>query len=407
MSIRIFVSYRREDIGIAGRICDRLQKRFGKKSIFFDIEAIAPGAAFPADIHAALDECKVFLAIIGPHWAETDGAGQQKLFDDDDWVRTEIEGALNRGIGIIPVPVDRVTVPHADELPASIRRFAEYHEARINLDLDFDAHMKRLVRSIEDHLGWAYRIRRYWPIAGYSAAALAVGLFYLLRDPLLAEFQAARVRSAIASCNIKFAVDCAKDGGVSGSDEALAGLKSCKNSELYRSDNALLQWIDVWTTSVYSFAPGGGGPGGGLDDDVLKAGGWGDWYFSLVQFKLPPLKGRPNFASMALYSKTDQLTGVRIEVDQIIKEWSFPKGDRLWWKDRPGARAMTIEPLPAPGQDRWYLIDLTKLIQQWFDGKSPNYGIQIRPASNFGSLVVFASSDAPDKNKIPYLIFCS
>jgi hypothetical protein len=196
-------------------------------------------------------------------------------------------------------------------------------------------------------------------------------------------------------------------GGIAGLEEALAGLKGCRNSELYRSDNAMLQWIDVWTTSVYSFAPGGGGPGGGLDDDVLKAGGWGDWYFTLIQFKLPALRGRPTFAGIALYSKTDQLSSVRIEVDQIIHQWSFPKGDRLWWKDRPGARAMTIEPLPAPTQDRWYLIDLTKVAQQWFEGKAANFGIQIRPASNFGSLVIFVSSDAADKSKIPYLIVCS
>jgi short subunit dehydrogenase-like uncharacterized protein len=65
----IFVSYRREDIGIAGRICDRLRKRFGKKSVFFDQGGIRPGVPFPTDIRAALNECKVFLAIIGPYWA--------------------------------------------------------------------------------------------------------------------------------------------------------------------------------------------------------------------------------------------------------------------------------------------------------------------------------------------------
>jgi hypothetical protein len=39
---------------------------------------------------------------------------------------------------------------------------------------------------------------------------------------------------------------------------------------------------DIWTTSVYSYAPGGAGPGGGLADDVLKVGGWGDLYYSLL-----------------------------------------------------------------------------------------------------------------------------
>jgi hypothetical protein len=402
----IFVSYRREDIGITGRICDRLRTGFGKESIFFDQEGIRPGAPFPSEIRAALDRCKAFLAIIGPHWAGTVGPNHEVLFEQNDWVRHEIEAALDKNIPIMPVTVDRTPMPHAAELPANIRRFADYQACHVSSDADFDAQIQRLVRSIEDLLPWRYRVRRYAPMAGYLAAALLL-LLYLLRDPLLAAFQATRTRGAIAACGVEFAVDCAKDGGVSGSEEALAGLRSCTNSELYRSDNALLQWIDVWTTSVYSYAPGGGGPGGGLDDDVLKAGGWGDWYFTLIQFKLPAPSGRPTFAGIALYSKTDQLSSVRLEVDQIIHQWSFPKGDRLWWKDRPGARAMTIEPLPAPTQDRWYLIDLTKLAQQWSEGKAANYGIQIRPASNFGSLVVFVSSDAADKSKIPYFISCS
>lgn len=403
---RIFVSYRREDIGITGRICDRLRARFGKKSIFFDQEGIRPGAPFPTEIRIALDVCEVFLAIIGPNWAGTIGPNHEVLFEHNDWVRREIEAALDRGIPIIPVTVDHTPMPNAAQFPANVRRFAEYQASHISSDADFGAQIKRLIRSIEDCLPWKYRVRRHLPMLGLLAAAVLLVL-YLVRDPLLAEFRAARTRAAIAACGVEFALACATNGGLSGSEEALVGLRSCRDSELYRSDNSILQWIDVWTTSVYSFAPGGGGPGGGLDDDVLKAGGWGDWYFTLVQFKLPALRGRPTFAGMALYSKTDQLTSVRLEVDQIIRQWSFPKGDRLWWKDRPGARAMTIEPLPAPTQDRWYLIDLTKIAQQWFDGKAENYGIQIRPASNFGSLVVFVSSDAADKSKIPYLVFCS
>jgi hypothetical protein len=262
--------------------------------------------------------------------------------------------------------------------------------------------VKGLLRSITLRVGDT--ISRRWPISAVLAIAAAGVVFYLFRG---AEFEAARTRSAIESCAAELTIRCAKEGGIFGSEDALEELRRCKSSELYRSDDTLLQWIDVWTTSVYSYAPGGGGPGGGLDDDVLKAGGWGDWYFTLIQFKLPPLRARPTFAGMALYSKTDEMASVRIEVDQIIRQWSFPKGDRLWWKDRPGARAMTIQPLPAPQQNRWYLIDITKLAQQWLEGKSANYGLQIRPASNFGSLVVFVSSDAADKSKIPYIIFCT
>ena len=33
---------------------------------------------------------------------------------------------------------------------------------------------------------------------------------------------------------------------------------------------------DIWTTSVFCYCPGGGGPGGGLNDHELVVGGWAD-----------------------------------------------------------------------------------------------------------------------------------
>jgi hypothetical protein len=46
--------------------------------------------------------------------------------------------------------------------------------------------------------------------------------------------------------------------------------------------------MDIWTTSVFSYDPDThfDGIGGGLNDDRLIVGGWGDWYYSLLQFDL-------------------------------------------------------------------------------------------------------------------------
>jgi hypothetical protein len=50
----IFVSYRREDsAAAAGRICDRLQRSYGKKSVFFDIGSIPIADDFTAKISTA------------------------------------------------------------------------------------------------------------------------------------------------------------------------------------------------------------------------------------------------------------------------------------------------------------------------------------------------------------------
>ena len=174
---------------------------------------------------------------------------------------------------------------------------------------------------------------------------------------------------------------------------------------MIRSDESWLGWKDIWTTSVYSFQPGGGGPGGGKDDEVLKVGGWGDWYFTLIWFGMPSTGHKPQFAAIALYSKDNEDASVPLAVDRIIHRWDFPKGGTLWWKDRPGHRAITTDPLPAPKREQWYIIDITLIVKDWLDGKAENFGIRLRPSHQFGSFVIFASSDEPDKTKIPRLIF--
>src|SRR5262249_54949902 len=66
---------------------------------------------------------------------------------------------------------------------------------------------------------------------------------------------------------------------------------------------------DIWTTSVYSYAPGGGGPGGGLADDLLKVGGWGDEYRSLLQFDLTGAPTVATSAVLTLYNIRDNGPG--------------------------------------------------------------------------------------------------
>src|ERR1017187_789176 len=44
---KVFISYRRHDAGIAGRVYDRLTPVFGGRAVFMDVDSIDPGANFP------------------------------------------------------------------------------------------------------------------------------------------------------------------------------------------------------------------------------------------------------------------------------------------------------------------------------------------------------------------------
>jgi hypothetical protein len=405
----IFISYRRDDTkAISGRVFDRLIGQFGEDSVFMDIENIPPGSNFHDHIESVLRRCDVLLAVIGPKWAGAEGEARSRIQDPDDLVRIEIETALRQGKVVVPLLVERAPMPAA-ALPPSLARLAEIHAAELDSGRNFTVDMNRLIRSIEQRsgLGHAIALKRH-ALAAVILATLGFGAIYALLFSRLdnADDEATRTQAAVETCNAELTLRCLQNGGAFGSSNTLARLRDCKDATVVRADAASLRWKDVWTTSVYSFAPGGGGPGGGRDDDELKVGGWGDWYFSLIQFDLPPTQRRPRLAAIVLYSQPSEGASVGLEVDRIIQRWDFPKGDRLWWKDRPGVRAVTTESLPAPRRQQWYVIDLSALVQEWFDGKSSNYGIQIRPVSNFGSFVAFTSSDASDKSKSPRLVFC-
>ena len=148
---KIFLSYRRDDSeGIAGRIFERLETKFGKNRVFMDIESISPGTDFRDYLHQNINECGVFLAVIGKHWLSAhDNQDARRLDNPDDFVRIEIETALSRQIPVIPVLLGKTMIPKPDELPSSLQSLAYRQASIVDLGRDFDFHVTRLIYDIE------------------------------------------------------------------------------------------------------------------------------------------------------------------------------------------------------------------------------------------------------------------
>jgi hypothetical protein len=139
----IFVSYRRDDTQSAtGRLCDKLQERFGVDRVFHDIESIEAGEDFAATITAKIAASSIVLVMIGRHWLDATGpGGRPRLFDPGDYVCLEIAAALEREIPVIPVLVEGALMPPAAALPARIEALAgrqahEITEQRWQYDSD-------------------------------------------------------------------------------------------------------------------------------------------------------------------------------------------------------------------------------------------------------------------------------
>jgi hypothetical protein len=126
---KIFISYRRDDAASeASSIRDKLVEKFGKNNVFMDVDDLVPGRRFDEELAEALDECGVFLAVIGPNWLSQLKA--KASAGEHDYVREEIRTALQRRVALIPVRVGiesrMPALPTQRDLPQDIRDLAMY-----------------------------------------------------------------------------------------------------------------------------------------------------------------------------------------------------------------------------------------------------------------------------------------
>jgi hypothetical protein len=143
------ISYRRSDSGaITGRIFDRLVARYGTGAVFRDIDSIPYGVDFRKHVSTALDASDIVLAVVGPQWVGRQADGN-RIDDDTDTVRLEVETALRKSVPLIPVLVLGAVMPGPDELPESLRDFAYRNAIHIDAGQDFDMHMARLGQAVD------------------------------------------------------------------------------------------------------------------------------------------------------------------------------------------------------------------------------------------------------------------
>jgi hypothetical protein len=130
----VFISYRREDTGAYARLLKAfLGEHLPGTHVFMDQDSIEAGTNLTEVIESAVGSSVVFIALIGRQWlTSVDDYGQRRLDDPDDYVRSEIQAALQRRVRVIPVLVDGARVPRPQQLPNDLRQLARLHALKMN-----------------------------------------------------------------------------------------------------------------------------------------------------------------------------------------------------------------------------------------------------------------------------------
>jgi hypothetical protein len=97
----------------------------------------------------AVGACDVLLALVGERWLTiTNQDGKRRVDNPDDFVRLEIEAALQRNVRVIPILVDGAAMPRAEELPPSLAGMVHRHALELS-PTRFEFDTNRLLRVLD------------------------------------------------------------------------------------------------------------------------------------------------------------------------------------------------------------------------------------------------------------------
>jgi hypothetical protein len=173
---KIFVSYRRDDApGDARSIYERLERSFGERNVFMDVDQLLAGQRFDRELDKALAKCDVLIAVIGARWMDL--LSEHAQHGKRDYVRDEIAAALQRDIIVIPVMMGRETnmppLPLAEELPENIRDLVLYQKHNIAHE-SFGRDAAHLIAALQYLLRERRGPRPWRAIAVTGASGLAL-----------------------------------------------------------------------------------------------------------------------------------------------------------------------------------------------------------------------------------------
>jgi formylglycine-generating enzyme required for sulfatase activity len=118
------------------------------------VDGIPPGVNWKRYLRESVESCALLLVVIGKDWLDMRdaGTGERRLEQAVDFVRFEIETALQRGIPIIPLFLNGLNGLPAHRLPSSIIELADYEGMQVRRLPDFTTDMERLHRAIDRFL---------------------------------------------------------------------------------------------------------------------------------------------------------------------------------------------------------------------------------------------------------------
>lgn len=139
---------------------------------------------------------------------------------------------------------------------------------------------------------------------------------------------------------------------------------------------------DTWWSSYYDH-----GSNHFVSDDKLRVGGWGDYYWSALQFDLSSLPKLAKKVELRMTLFDTEGTATAMDVFAITSGWDEVTG----WVGTLGTQYFTTTPVPPKSGE--FVLDITELYNKWQSGTLTNYGLVFKPLGVNHQFNEFRSSD--------------
>ena len=140
MSRSVFISYRRDGGEFTGKVLyDTLRER--GYNVFFDVESMNSGR-FDRQIFDTIDKCESFILVLSK-------GALDRCTDPKDWVRREVEYAIDKHKNIIPVMLRGFTWP--DDLCDSLKDLRYYEGVKASTDY-WEASVDKICKFINSYI---------------------------------------------------------------------------------------------------------------------------------------------------------------------------------------------------------------------------------------------------------------
>ena len=251
MKYDIFISYRRDGGEVTARILrDSLTER--GYNVFFDVESLRSGA-FNTEIYSVIDECQDFILVLSPNALD-------RCKNSDDWVRREVEYALQKKKNVIPILLRGFEFPA--DLPVTMKDLPYRSGLAANLEY-YEAFLEKLETFLSSKKSFWIRIADFFKnlrggVLLLTAAAVliagALGVFWLRSYPRTTR-EVSLTQSVVANVsyyltNLDILADAQQDLLQAAEDYLLTGEESVRADRFAVCNNTFVN------LDLTPFAPG-------------------------------------------------------------------------------------------------------------------------------------------------------